>query len=202
MAHDSHAKPPLWRDARKLEIAAQVLFVLLLVLAVWGSRVELQRSFIRQNIRLEWGFWRQPAGFQLTALTWTIDLETLRPKLYDPGDSAGEAMIAGLFNTVKVAVLGIVLAVFLGLFVGISRLSRNWLVNRLALAYVELFRNTPLLVQLFVIYFVVFLQFPSVSSAIVLPGPLYLSQRGVYSPRPELADDGAIWLAFVVIAIV
>ena len=161
MTSGRQAASPFWRDARKLEIAAQVLFVLLLVLAVWGSRVELQRSFIRQNIRLDWGFWRQPAGFQLTALTWTIDLETLRPKLYDPGDSAGEAMIAGLFNTVKVAVLGIVLAVFLGLFVGISRLSRNWLVNRLALAYVELFRNTPLLVQLFFWYFAVMLQLPN-----------------------------------------
>ncbi len=153
--------PPFWRDARKLEIAAQVLFVLLLVLALWGGRVVLQHSFARQNIRLDWSFWRQPAGFQLTALTWTIDLETLRPKLYDPGDSAGEAMIAGLFNTIKVSVLGIILAMVLGLLVGISRLSRNWLVNRLALAYVELFRNTPLLVQLFFWYFAVMLQLPN-----------------------------------------
>lgn len=153
--------PPFWRDARKLEIAAQVLFVLLLVLALWGGRVVLQHSFARQNIRLDWGFWRQPAGFQLTALTWTIDLETLRPKLYDPDDSAGEAMIAGLFNTIKVSVLGIILAMVLGLLVGISRLSGNWLVNRLALAYVELFRNTPLLVQLFFWYFAVMLQLPN-----------------------------------------
>ena len=161
MAASPRAKVPIWRDARKLEVASQVLFVLLLVLAVWGARVEVQRSFVRQNIRLDWNFWRQPAGFQLSALTWTIDLETLRPKLYDPGDSAGEAMIAGLFNTIKVAVLGIVLAVFLGLFVGIARLSRNWLINRLALAYVELFRNTPLLVQLFFWYFAVMLQLPN-----------------------------------------
>jgi len=157
----ARAKTPPWRDSRKLEVGAQVLFILLLALAVWGARLEIQRSFVRQNIRLDWSFWRQPAGFQLTALTWTIDLETLRPKLYDPGDSAGEAMIAGLFNTVKVAVLGVVLATLLGLLVGIARLSRNWLVSRLALAYVELFRNTPLLVQLFFWYFAVLLQLPS-----------------------------------------
>ncbi len=161
MSTSPRAKVAPWRDVRKLEAAAQVLFILLLALAVWGARLEVQRSFIRQNIRLDWSFWRQPAGFQLTALTWTIDLETLRPKLYDPGDSAGEAMIAGLFNTVKVAVLGVVLATLLGLLVGIARLSRNWLVSRLALAYVELFRNTPLLVQLFFWYFAVFLQLPS-----------------------------------------
>ncbi len=161
MSSAPRKKVPLWRDARKLEAAAQLLFILLLALAVWGARLQIQRSFIRQNIRLDWSFWRQPAGFQLAALTWTVDLETLRPKLYDPGDSAGEAMIAGLFNTVKVAVLGVILATLLGLLVGIARLSRNWLVSRLALAYVEMFRNTPLLVQLFFWYFAVFLQLPS-----------------------------------------
>jgi general L-amino acid transport system permease protein len=66
-----------------------------------------------------------------------------------------------LFNTIKVAALGIILAIFLGLFVGVARLSRNWLVNHLALAYVELFRNTPLLVQLFFWYFAVLLQLPN-----------------------------------------
>ncbi len=154
-------KIPFWRDARKLEIAAQIVFVLLVAAAVWAGRMELQRSFARQNIRLDWGFFRQPAGFYLSALTWTIDLETFRFKQFEPTDSHAEAMIAGLFNTVKVAVLGIILAIMLGLFVGLSRLSRNWLVNRLALVYVEIFRNTPLLVQLFFWYFAVLLQLPN-----------------------------------------
>jgi general L-amino acid transport system permease protein len=162
---ESRGKTPLWRDARKLEIAAQAIFLLVLVAAVWSANVVLERSFVRQNIRLDWAFFRQPAGFELTALTLTIDLETLRLKDYDPGDSYAEAMIAGLFNTIKVAMLGIALATFLGLFVGISRLSRNWLVNRLALIYVEFLRNTPLLVQLFFWYFAIFLQLPNGSPA-------------------------------------
>ena len=78
----------------------------------------------------------------------------------------------------------------LGLVIGIARLSHNWLVNRLALGYVELFRNTPLLVQLIVIYFVVFLQLPGVRDSIALPGSVYLSQRGLFMPRPQLASDG------------
>ena len=138
-----------------------MLFVLALVLAVLAANAALQASFRRQNIRLDWGFLRQPAGFQLTALTWTVDLETLSLKQYDPSDSAGEAMIAGLFNTIKVAALGIILATLLGVFVGVIRLSRNWLANRLALGYVELVRNTPLLVQLFFWYFAVILQLPN-----------------------------------------
>ena len=160
MISPASARPPIWRDARILEIVAQVLFVLGLAFAIWGVTITLQRSFVRQNIRLEWGFFRQPAGFEISALTWTVDLETWRFKDYEPTDSHAEAMIAGLFNTLKVAALGIALATTLGVFVGVARLSRNWLVNRLAVAYVEFLRNTPLLVQLFFWYFAVFLQLP------------------------------------------
>ena len=156
-----HTKPVFWRDARKLAILAQIVFAVAVVAALWSANVALHRSFIRQNIRLDWGFFRQPAGFEISALTWTIDLKTLSLKRYDPTASAGEAMIAGLFNTIKVAILGIILAMILGVVVGVARLSRNWLVNRLALAYVEALRNTPLLVQLFFWYFAVFLQLPS-----------------------------------------
>ncbi len=157
----AQARPPIWRDARKLSIVAQVAFVVAVVVVFWTANAALQRSFIRQNIRLDWGFFRQPAGFEITALTWTIDLKSLRIKQFEPTDSYAEAMIAGLFNTIKVAALGITLATALGLIVGIARLSTNWLVNRLALAYVEFLRNTPLLVQLYFWYFVVFLQLPN-----------------------------------------
>lgn len=161
MTVSSQPKPPVWRDARKLGIAGQLVFVLLIAFALWSGNRILQRSFIRQNIHLDWGFFRQPAGFELTALTWTLDLKSLSLKHYSPDDSYAEAMIAGLFNTIKVAALGTILATVLGLIVGIARLSRNWLVNRLALAYVEVLRNTPLLVQLFFWYFALFLQLPT-----------------------------------------
>ena len=166
-----------------------MLFVLVLALAVLAANAALEASFRRQNIRLDWGFFRQPAGFQLTALTWTIDLETLSLKQYDPGDSAGEAMIAGLFNTVKVAVLGIVLATLLGVFVGVIRLSRNWLVSRLALGYVELLRNTPLLVQLFFWYFAVILQLPNGSPE---QPPLRLFGDAIVLTNSGLAFGGTV----------
>ncbi len=157
----AQASPPIWRDARKLSIVAQVAFVVAIVVVFWTANAALQRSFIRQNIRLDWGFFRQPAGFEISALTWTIDLKSLRFKRFEPTDSYAEAMIAGLFNTIKVAALGITLATALGLVVGVARLSTNWLVNRLALAYVEFLRNTPLIVQLFFWYSAVFLQLPN-----------------------------------------
>lgn len=152
---------PFWRDERRQALAIQILFALLVIVVLWAGLSALRASFHRHRIRLDWSFYRQTAGFELSALSWTVDFKTLSLKHYDPSDTAGEAMLAGLFNTIKVAVLGVVLATLLGLLVGIARLSRNWLVSRLALAYVELLRNTPLLVQLFFWYFAVMLQLPN-----------------------------------------
>lgn len=189
MTAHSQARPPFWRDARVLAILAQVVFVLAVIAAAWGASQALHASFIRQNIRLDWGFWRQPAGFELSALTWTLDPQALSLKRYDPSDSAGTAMIAGLFNTIKVAVLGIVFATILGLVVGIARLSRNWLVNRLALSYVEVLRNTPLLVQLFFWYFAVLLQLPNGSAQ---QPPLRLFGDAVVLTNSGLAFGGTV----------
>ena len=107
----------------------------------------------------------------------------------------------GLINTLMVSAVGILIATLLGLVIGVARLSRNWLVAKLALGYVELFRNTPLLLQLLVIYFVVFLQLPPVRESIAIAGGIYLNQRGVYLPRPEMTPDGAAWLVSVLAAI-
>ena len=83
---------------------------------------------------------------------------------------------------------------------GIARLSGNWLVSRIAFGYVELFRNTPLLVQLFLLYFAVFLALPPVRDSIVL-GPVYLNQRGVYLPRPVPTDTFGMFLVALIVGL-
>jgi general L-amino acid transport system permease protein len=182
-------RPPPWRDERVVAVAVQLVFLAAAALALWGGVEALEASFRRQNIRLDWSFWRQTAGFDLSALSWTIDLETLSPKRYHPDNSAGEAMIAGLFNTVKVAVLGIILAVLFGIIVAVGRLSRNWLVARLSLTYVELLRNTPLLVQLFFWYFAVLLQLPNGSPE---QPPIRLFDDAVVLTNSGLAFGGEV----------
>jgi general L-amino acid transport system permease protein len=156
----SPARRAVWRDARTQAIGAQVLVVLVVALALYIANGALQRSFARQHISLDWRVFGQTSGFELSALQWTLDLKTFHVKRYDPTSTNAEAMIAGLFNTVQVAVMGILAATLLGTLVGIARLSRNWLMGRLALGYVEALRNTPLLVQLFFWYFAIFLQLP------------------------------------------
>src|SRR3989442_14680344 len=142
-------KPPFWRDARTLAILAQIFVVVVVALALLGATTTLRRSFIRHNIRLDWSVFSQPAGFELSALQWTLDLDTLRVKRYEPTDSNAEAIIAGLINTIQVAVIGIALATLVGVVVGAARLSPNWLVARIALGFVDGLRNPPLRVAVF-----------------------------------------------------
>ncbi len=79
---------------------------------------------------------------------------------YSPSDSYGRALLVGALNTMKIAVFGIVLATILGTLTGIARLSNNWLVSSVARWYVDIIRNTPLLLQLFFLFFGVILLFP------------------------------------------
>jgi general L-amino acid transport system permease protein len=82
--------------------------------------------------------------------------------------------------------------------IGVARLSPNWLVSRVAGAYVEVIRNTPLLVQLYFIFFAVLLQLPSVRESMTFPGSVFLNQRGLYVPGPQPQATFGAWLAAVV----
>jgi general L-amino acid transport system permease protein len=183
------AVPP-WRDARALAAAGQIL-VLLSVLAVGGILLaNLASAMQSRDLYPSLDFLGQRAGFEISETS----VE------YGPSSTYADAFTVGLLNTLLVSVVAIVLASIAGIAIGIARLSRNWLVNRLALGYVELFRNTPLLVQLFVIYFAV-LQLPPVREAIALPGGVFLTQRGVYLPRPQVAAGVEPWLLAIAVAL-
>src|SRR3990172_2506811 len=93
---------------------------------------------------------------------------------YAPTMSFGRAFLAGLVNTLVVSAAGVVLATVIGFIVGLARLSSNWLVSRIALAFIEFHRNIPLLVLLAIWYFGIFSQLPRVQESLTLPGPVYL----------------------------
>ena len=97
--------------------------------------------------------------------------------------------------------LGLVLATIVGLIVGIARLSDNWLVRKLALVYVETFRNVPLLLQLFFWYFAFFLRLPPIEKSIPLPGPIYLTGRGIALPWLAATTGTGIWLALLALGV-
>ncbi len=118
---------------------------------------------------------------------------------YDPTRGYGYAFLVGILNTLFVSFLAIIFSTVLGVFVGIARVSQNWLLAKVAAVYVETLRNLPLLLTLFFIYSVVLAALPHPREAIELMEGVYLSKRGFYLPRP-LAEPG--FMAFIIAAAV
>ena len=183
---------PLWRDERALRAVAQLISAVLLI----GAIVWLVSNFIQaaeqRGLPLGYDFLSQESGFPIGESV--IEYNPSRPFQY--------AFLVGLLNTLKVSILGIILATILGTGIGLARMSSNWLLSRLSLAYIEFFRNTPLLVLLFIWYFAVFNRFPRVRDSFTLPGPIYLNQRGLFVPWPKYTTEGLLFLAAILLGIV
>ena len=194
------AAAPFWRDVRVLGVLAQaVILAVVLAAAAWIAGNASQNmlrlggsQFLCRDgttsFRCAFDFLRLDAQF-------AISESLIR---YDPSDSYARALAVGALNTVKVAVLGIVLATVLGTVTGIARLSSNWLISTVARWYVDLIRNTPLLVQLFFLFFGVIVLFPPIRAALQPFGlPIYLSQRGINLPQPVFMPSFGVWLLFL-----
>jgi general L-amino acid transport system permease protein len=181
---------PLWRDDRVIKIAIQIAIVLVVVIifAILASNFVANYS----RLRLSFGF-----GFLDRAASFGIG-DTAIP--YTPSDPYRRAILVGLLNSLRVMILGIILATLVGIVAGIARLSENWLVRQLAGAYVELFRNTPLLLQLFFWYFALFLNLPSLADPVTLPGPIYLTGRGVDLPWPQANLQSGLSLLLLIVS--
>jgi general L-amino acid transport system permease protein len=183
----THASVPPWRDIRVLRIVAQVV-VLLVVAAIIGLAVRnMLGAMEARGLGFGFGFLNRSAGFEIPE----------SPIPYQSTDTYGQAFLVGLLNTLFVSVVGIVLATILGIIVGVARLSPNWLVSKIAAGFVELMRNTPLLVQLFIIYFAIFLQLPSVSDSLAWGDGIFLNQRGVFVPAPQAQAGFVAWVMVV-----
>ena len=110
--------------------------------------------------------------------------DTIETETYTEASSYGSPLIVGVLNTLKISVVGCILASVLGFLVGLARLSTNFLVNKLASAYVEVLRNIPLLLQIFFWYFAVLQTLPSVRQSLTWSNLLILNNRGCCSPSP------------------
>ena len=181
----------LWRDIRFLKILAQLLFIIVLALAAAYLYRNVTTNLARQGLAVGYGFMNNPASFGIG--------ESFIP--YDPSNTYARALVVGLVNTLVVSSLGIVLTTIVGILAGVARLSSNWLINKLAAAYVGLIRNTPLLLQLMFWYFGVAIQLPPVREAVQLPGPVFLTQRGVYMAWGEGTATFPAWRIFILLAI-
>ncbi|MGF1816856.1 amino acid ABC transporter permease, partial [Vibrio splendidus] len=121
---------------------------------------------------------------------------------YDETFSYGRTFFIGLLNTALVSVLGIMLATVLGFSMGIARLSSNWLVSRFAAIYIEIFRNIPLLLQIFFWYFAVLQALPSARQSMSLGEAIFLNVRGLYFPAPVLEQGSSIVIASLITGVI
>ena len=163
---------PLWRNTRVIKFVGQglVLVIVAITLAYLGSN--LIANFRRLNLTFGFNFLSRPSSFGIAD----------PPIAYRPTDPYTRALLIGLLNSLRVMFFGIIIAVVLGISVGIGRLSNNWLVRRLAGVYVEILRNTPLLLQLFFWYFAVFLRLPKIERPLVVGDRIFLTNRGLDIP--------------------
>jgi len=120
---------------------------------------------------------------------------------YEQGDTYGRVFLVGLLNTLLVSALCIVFASFLGFFLGLARLSENWLLRKLSTIYIETFRNIPPLLQIFFWYFAVLRNLPGPRQAVSAFDLAFLSNRGLYIPAPALGEGIVGFIAAVLIAV-
>ncbi|MEH1967545.1 amino acid ABC transporter permease [Nostoc sp.] len=175
----TNSKPSIWRDVRFWRIALQLLAVFLaavVVVMLWGN---LNRNLRQLDIQFGFDFLKQQASFEIG--------ETLIT--YKPTDTYSYALWIGLINSLRVAVAGIFLTTIVGVSAGVARLSDNWLVRNITMVYVEIFRNTPLLLQLLFWYFAVFLTFPKTENKLSLWGFIGVSQNGLELPWFTLSPE-------------
>ena len=176
------AAPPWWRNRRYLPWLVQGVVALAVGVVVAFLLTNLLLNLTARGLLLSWSWLGQPAGFDLA--------ETILP--FDASLPYWRAMLAGLVNTLRVVIAGLVGATLLGTLIGTASFSSNGLLRGLARVYVEVIRNIPLLLQLIFWYFVVFLALPNGTDAIQLPG-LVLAKSGLFLGDPQLVNG--VWQA-------
>jgi len=171
--------------------AVQVVFVAAMVWIGYEIVANARANLEAQRITSGFGFLNNTAGFDIS--------QTLVP--YSGSDSYARVLIVGLLNTLLVSVIGIVFATILGFIVALGRLSSNWLVSRVAGAYVEIIRNLPVLFQILFWYLAVVAALPAPRQSISVFGSFFLNNRGLIIPRP-LGEPGLLpFLVALIVAI-
>ncbi len=178
----------LYRPAFRAAIF-QILLVLGILFVGYSLFQNTLHNLEQRGISTGFDFLSYSAGFGI--------LQTLVE--YDETHTYGRTFLVGLLNTALVAGLGIFFATIIGFVMGVARLSKNWLISRLAAVYIETFRNIPLLLQIMFWYFAVLGPLPGPKQSLAVGEALFLNKRGLYLPAPVFESGfGAVFGAIIV----
>src|SRR5215471_12178669 len=184
----ARAKVAPWNDPVIRGWVFQIVIVGLVGLLAWFLVTNTLENLARQKIASGFHYLSREAGFEIG--------DTMIP--YSPASTYARAILVGMLNTLRVAVLGIILCTILGTLIGVGRLSSNWLLAKICECYVEIFRNVPLLLWLFLIYKLISEAFPGPRQAINVLSSFFLSNRGLYFPVP-LASPVHQWMGIALL---
>ena len=173
---------------KSVVIQVATLAVVMGIFGILGANASMNME--RQGLSSGFDFLDSTAGFNI--ILHFID--------YSEQSTYGRAFVVSLINTIVVSIMGIVLATMLGFLIGMARLSQNWLVSRLAGSYVELLRNMPLLLQIFIWYFAVLRTLPPPRESLSFFDLIFLNIRGLYLPKPMLSSGLGSMVVAVVLA--
>jgi general L-amino acid transport system permease protein len=184
---NSNSNNSFLNDAGNRAIIFQIILLAAVAFVGYYLFSNLQANLDNRGISTGFTFLNEPAGFPV--LIHLIE--------YTESDTYGRAFLVALINTFVISLIGIILATIIGVIMGLARLSRNWLVARLATVYIETLRNLPLLLQMFFWYFAVLAALPGPNNSILF-GDFMLNKRGIYSPNPIYQDGfGLVIFGFI-----
>ena len=183
----SQFKTSLRKNLQLSKLLPQLLLIILFCYIIYFFTKNTQINLAARNLNFGFDFLNTNSGFD-------VQFSLIQ---YDGSSSYFRSYLVGLLNTLLVSFFGIIFATILGFIVGISRLSTNWIVNKLSLIYVELFRNLPLLLQIFFWYFVVIRSLPSTEKSTVILNFLIINLQGFYIPKFIFSNFIYIFYGFV-----
>jgi len=191
MAAEKSGRSSLANDPNARALLYQGLLAAALVALLWMGWRNAVVNMQARGIPMGFGFWDETAGFDIN--------QSLIG--YSALSTYGRAFWVGLINTGLVGAIGVALATPLGFAVGVVRLSPNWILSKVALVYVELMRNTPLLLQLAFWYNAVLKTLPGPRQSLDLGGFVLLNNRGLYLPRPQFGAGAFLVAAALALAL-
>jgi general L-amino acid transport system permease protein len=186
------SKASFFYDPKVRGIFYQVLLVLIIGFIIYEATTNAIESLRAAKIASGFGFMNNTAGFDVN--------QTLVS--YSATSTYGRAFIVGLLNTLVVAAIGIVLATFLGFAVGVARLSSNWIIAKIAMIYVELIRNLPLVLQLLFWYNAVLAPLPAPKDSVSVASMFFLNNRGIVMPKPLFGESALLIPLAIVLGII
>ena len=169
------AAVPFYNDPKKRSILFQIATLFVVGLVAYYLISNTLTNVEKQSIATGFGFLEKEAAFEIGE----------SPLRYSAADTYGRALVVGFLNTLIVSFVGIIITVILGTLIGIARLSSNWLVSKLAAAYIEVFQDIPVLLQLFFWYAFFYNVLPSPRQALNPIMGVFLSNRGLVFAVPE-----------------